>query len=102
MRGQLIKRYFITGLLIWVPLAITVWVLSVITGIADQSLRLLPESVHPHTIIGIDIPGAGLVLTLAIIFVTGLLAANFIGQRLVTGGKNCWPESQSSIPSTTA
>lgn len=94
MRGQLIKRYFITGLLIWVPLAITVWVLSVITGIADQSLRLLPESVHPHTIIGIDIPGAGLVLTLAIIFVTGLLAANFIGQRLVSW----WEKLLARIP----
>ena len=84
MRSQLIKRYFITGLLIWVPLAITVWVLSVIAGLADNSLRLLPESIHPHTIIGVDIPGAGLVLTLGIVFVTGLLAANFIGQRLVS------------------
>lgn len=84
MRSQLIKRYFITGLLIWVPLAITVWVLSVIAGLADNSLRLLPESMHPHTIIGVDIPGAGLVLTLGIVFVTGLLAANFIGQRLVS------------------
>ena len=84
MRSQLIKRHFITGLLIWVPLAITVWVLSVIAGLADNSLRLLPESIHPHTIIGVDIPGAGLVLTLGIVFVTGLLAANFIGQRLVS------------------
>lgn len=84
MRSQLIKRYFITGLLIWVPLAITVWVLSVIAGLADNSLRLLPESIHPHTIIGVNIPGAGLVLTLGIVFVTGLLAANFIGQRLVS------------------
>ena len=84
MRSKLIKRYFITGLLIWVPLAITVWVLSVIAGLADNSLRLLPESIHPHTIIGVDIPGAGLVLTLGIVFVTGLLAANFIGQRLVS------------------
>ena len=83
MRGQLIKRYFITGLLIWVPLAITAWVLSVIAGLADQSLRLLPKSAHPQAIIGVDIPGAGIVLTLAVIFVTGLLATNFIGQRLV-------------------
>jgi uncharacterized membrane protein len=83
VRGQLIKRYFITGLLIWVPLAITAWVLSLIASLADQSLRLLPESVHPHAIVGFDIPGTGIVLTLLIILSTGLLAANFIGQRLV-------------------
>jgi len=77
------KRYFITGLLIWVPLAITVWVLLLIAGTADQSLRLLPASMRPHELFGFDVPGAGIVLTLLIILTTGLLAANFIGQRLV-------------------
>lgn len=83
MRRPLIKRYFITGLLIWVPLAITAWVLVLIVGAMDQSLRLLPEAIHPRTVLGFDIPGVGAVLTLLIIFFTGLLAANFIGQRLV-------------------
>ncbi len=83
MRGQLIKRYFITGLLIWVPLAITAWVLSLIAGVADQSLLLLPVSLRPHNLLGFDVPGSGLALTLLIILITGLLAANFIGQRLV-------------------
>ena len=94
VRGQLIKRYFITGLLIWVPLAITAWVLSLIAGAADQSLRLLPESIHPHNLLGFDIPGAGVVVTLLIILVTGLLAANFIGQRLV----NWWERLLARIP----
>ena len=83
MRGQLIRRYFVTGLLIWVPLAITAWVLSLIVGTLDQSLRLLPSAFHPRNSLGVDIPGTGVVLTLLIIFVTGVLAANFIGQRLV-------------------
>ena len=83
MRGQLIKRYFITGLLIWVPLAITAWVLSLIVSTLDQSLRLLPEAIHPQNLVGLQIPGAGALLTLLIIFVTGVLAANFIGQKLV-------------------
>ncbi len=83
MRRQLIKRYFITGLLIWVPLAITAWVLVLIVGTMDQSLRLLPEAIHPRSLLGFDIPGVGAILTLLIIVVTGLLAANFIGQRLV-------------------
>lgn len=94
MRGQLIKRYFVTGLLIWVPLAITAWVLSLIAGIADQSLRLLPESMHPHNLLGFDVPGTGVVLTLLIILITGLLAANFIGQRLVSW----WEKLLARIP----
>lgn len=84
VRGQLIKRYFLTGLLIWVPLVITAWVLSIIINTLDQSLRLLPEVLHPKNLFGFAIPGAGAVLTLAIILITGLLAANFIGQKLVS------------------
>ena len=94
MRGQLIKRYFVTGLLIWVPLAITAWVLSLIAGIADQSLLLLPESMRPHKLVGFDIPGTGVVLTLLVILTTGLLAANFIGQRLV----RWWEQLLARIP----
>ena len=94
MRGQLIKRYFVTGLLIWVPLAITAWVLSLIASVADQSLRLLPESMTPHTLLGFDFPGTGIVLTLLIIMTTGLLAANFIGQRLV----GWWEKLLARIP----
>ena len=94
VRGQLITRYFITGLLIWVPLGITAWVVSLIAGAADQSLRLLPAAIHPHNLIGFDIPGAGIVVTLVIIFITGLLAANFIGQRLV----NWWERLLARIP----
>jgi uncharacterized membrane protein len=83
VRGQLIKRYFITGLLIWVPLAITAWVLSLIASVADQSLLLLPEAFRPHQLLGFDLPGAGVVMTLLVILITGILTANFIGQRLV-------------------
>ena len=94
MRRQLIKRWFITGLLIWVPLAITAWVLSLIAGAADQTLRLLPESVRPQALLGVNIPGAGIALTLLIILTTGLLAANFIGQRLVSW----WEQLLARIP----
>jgi len=83
VRGQLIKRYFITGLLIWVPLVITAWVLSAIVNTLDQSLHLLPEVLHPRRLFGFSIPGAGALLTLAMILLTGLLATNFIGEKLV-------------------
>jgi uncharacterized membrane protein len=78
-----LRKYFITGLLIWIPLVITAWVLATVVGTMDQSLRLLPESLHPVNLLGFNIPGAGAVLTLLAIFLTGLVTANIIGQKLV-------------------
>ncbi len=77
------KRYFITGLLIWVPLAITAWVLALIVRTMDQSLLLLPQAIHPERLLGIYIPGIGAVMTLLVVFLTGLITANIIGQKLV-------------------
>jgi len=54
-----------------------------IIGTMDQSLHLLPAAIHPRTVLGFDIPGSGAILTLLIILLTGVIAANFIGQRLV-------------------
>lgn len=78
------KRYFITGLLIWVPLGLTAWVLKILIGTMDQSLLLLPDSLQPERLLGMNIPGIGAVLTLLVVFVTGLLTANIIGQKLVS------------------
>lgn len=77
------KKYFITGLLIWVPLVITGWVLSLILRSMDQSLLLLPQALQPERLLGVYIPGIGALLTLLVIFVTGLVTANFVGQKLV-------------------
>ncbi|WVH09417.1 MAG: Putative membrane anchored protein [Fluviibacter phosphoraccumulans EoVTN8] len=77
------KRYFITGLLIWAPLGITLWVLSFILGMMDQSIMLLPNAWQPRALVGFNIPGVGAIMTLLVVFITGLLTANFIGQRLV-------------------
>jgi uncharacterized membrane protein len=77
------RKYFITGLLILVPLAITLWVLNLVISTMDQSLLLLPERWQPRSLFGFHIPGMGTILTLLIIFVTGLLARNFIGTKLV-------------------
>ncbi|MBL8470625.1 MAG: DUF502 domain-containing protein [Rhodocyclaceae bacterium] len=76
------KRYFITGLLIWIPLAITLAVLDWIVGTLDRSLELLPASLHPEMFLGFRMRGLGVVLMLLVVFVTGLIGANFIGQRL--------------------
>lgn len=82
------KRYFITGLLIWVPLGITLWVLVALIGTMDVSLKLLPAHFQPERLIGFYIPGLGAIVTLLIIFFTGVLASNLFGQRMIA-----WSES---------
>ncbi len=77
------KKYFITGLLVLVPLFITVWVISGLVGMMDQSLFLLPETWRPKAQLGLEIPGMGAILTLLIIFVTGVIATNFFGKRMI-------------------
>jgi len=77
------KRYFITGLLIWIPLAITLLVLNWLVSTMDQSLQLLPDDLRPETLWGLHIPGFGVVLTFLVVFLTGLFASNFLGKRLV-------------------
>ena len=77
------RKYFITGLLILVPLAITLWVLNLIISTMDQSLLLLPVSWRPEALIGFRIPGLGSILTLLIIFLTGVATRNFIGRQVV-------------------
>ncbi len=77
------RKYFITGLLILVPLAITVWVLSLVINTMDQSLLLLPAQWQPKALFGFYIPGLGTILTVAIVFLTGLLTNNLVGNYLV-------------------
>ena len=77
------KKYFITGLLIWIPLVITIWVLNLVVNTLDQSLLLLPKQWRTESLIGMHVPGMGVLLTLVIVFVTGLFTANIIGGRLV-------------------
>jgi uncharacterized membrane protein len=80
----MMRKYFITGLLILVPLAITLWVLNLIIGTMDQSLLLLPARWRPETLFGFSIPGLGSILTLLIIFLTGVATRNFIGRQVVS------------------
>ncbi|OYO32599.1 DUF502 domain-containing protein [Janthinobacterium sp. PC23-8] len=77
------RKYFITGLLILVPLAITVWVLNLVIGTLDQSLLLVPQRFRPQSLFGFDIPGLGTILTILIVFLTGLLTNNLVGNYVV-------------------
>ena len=77
------KKYLITGLLIWIPLVITIWVLKVIFDALDQSLLLLPAELRTENWLGTHIPGLGAILTVLVVLLTGVFATNFFGARLV-------------------
>ncbi|RFC34347.1 MAG: putative membrane protein [Candidatus Nitrotoga sp. MKT] len=78
------KKYLLTGLLVWVPLGITIWVLDLTISTLDQSLLLLPVNWYPDKLLGIHIPGLGVILTVVIVLSTGLLVHNVLGQRLLS------------------
>ena len=89
-----VKKYLITGLLIWIPLVITIWVLKLVVDTLDKSLLLLPPALRTEAWLGIHVPGLGVLLTLLIVFASGVLAANFIGERLV----RIWHDLMHRIP----
>ena len=82
------KRYLIAGLLVWVPLGITIWVLHFLVTTLDQTLLLFPEGARPDKLLGFHIPGLGAVLSFAILLLTGVIAANFFGARLIQFWEN--------------
>ncbi len=77
------RKYLITGLLIWIPLVITIWVLKLVVDVLDQSLLLLPPEFRTEQWLGFHVPGMGVVMTLVIVFLTGVFATNFFGARMI-------------------
>jgi uncharacterized membrane protein len=82
------RRYLIAGLLVWVPLGITIWVLHFLVTTLDQTLLLVPEGARPDTLLGVHIPGFGVVLSFGLLLLTGVIAANFFGARLIHAWEN--------------
>ncbi|MDP5240730.1 DUF502 domain-containing protein [Uliginosibacterium sp. 31-16] len=88
------KKHLITGLLVWIPLVITVWVLKSIVSTLDQSLLLLPQAWQPNNLIGFKLWGLGTLITLLVVIGTGVVASNLLGQRLV----KMWESVLNRIP----
>ncbi len=89
-----IRRWLLAGLLVLVPLAVTVWLLNWIIGTLDQTLEILPGTWHPDKLLGFHIPGFGVLLALAIVLSIGAIATNFFGRKLVSW----WDALLSRIP----
>ncbi len=89
-----LRRYLIAGLLIWVPLGVTVLVIKLLVDVMDNTLLLLPSGYQPDALLGLHIPGLGIVLTVAVVLTTGIVAANLFGRRLV----EIWESLLARIP----
>jgi uncharacterized membrane protein len=83
-----LRNYLIAGLLIWIPIMVTVWVVRFLSGILDQSLVLLPPSWRPEALVGQYVPGVGIILSFLLLVVTGLVVRNLFGSQLVEGFEN--------------
>lgn len=78
-----LRRILVAGILIWVPIGITVFILRLLINLADQTLALIPPQYRPEELVGFPIPGLGALLSLLLLFVTGLVAANVFGKRII-------------------
>jgi uncharacterized membrane protein len=77
------RRYLVAGLLVWIPIYVTVIVVQFVTRQLDKSLVVLPRRFQPEEWLGFAIPGFGVLLTLLLLLITGLLAANIVGRSMV-------------------
>jgi uncharacterized membrane protein len=82
-----LRRYLIAGVLVWVPLGVTLLIISWMVNLIDQTLLLLPEHWRPDYLLGIHIPGLGVVLTLVVVIGTGIVMRHFFGFHLVGMGE---------------
>ena len=78
-----IRNYLIGGLLIWIPIMVTVWVVRFLSGILDNSIVLLPPSWRPEAVFGQYVPGFGIVLSVLVLLLTGLLVRHLFGEKIV-------------------
>jgi uncharacterized membrane protein len=89
-----IRRYLVAGILVWLPLGVTLLLINFLVGVMDRTLGLVPLAYRPETWLGFPIPGLGVILTIIILLVTGVLVANIVGRSVVGG----WESLLERIP----
>ena len=86
--SKALKKYLITGVLVWLPIAVTVWVITYIVSASDQLFQLLPEKWQPASLMGFNIPGLGVIVAVVVLFITGLFGANVLGKQIIAAWDN--------------
>jgi len=89
-----LRRIIVAGLLVWLPLGITIFVIKILIDLLGQTYLLIPEALRPETLFGVTIPGFGIIMAIIILFGTGLVAANYLGKTLV----ETWEKLLDKIP----
>jgi len=89
-----LRRIIVAGLLVWLPLGITIFVIKILIDLLGQTYLLIPEALRPETLFGVTIPGFGIIMAIVILFGTGLVAANYLGKTLV----ETWEKLLDKIP----
>jgi uncharacterized membrane protein len=89
-----LRRYLVAGILVWLPLGVTIVIVRFLIGLMDKSLVLIPRQYHPEEWLGIGIPGLGVILTVILLLITGVLTANFVGRAFLRG----WESLLDRIP----
>ncbi len=89
-----LRRFLVAGMLVWLPVLATIWVVSFIVDVMDRTLVLIPEHYRPEAVLGVSIPGLGVVFAFVVVLLTGLAVTNLVGRQLVA----YWEELLHRIP----
>lgn len=92
--SRLLKKYLITGILVWLPIVVTVWVITYIVSASDKLINLLPLHWQPKYLLGFNIPGLGFIIAVVVLLITGLLGANVLGRQIISA----WDSLLGRIP----
>ena len=92
--GKALKKYMLTGVLVWMPIAVTVWVIGYIISATDQLAALIPAKWQPERYLGFNVPGTGFIVAVTVLFFTGVFAANMLGRKILEG----WDSLLGRIP----
>ena len=89
-----LRRYIVAGILVWLPIGVTIFLVRILIGLLDRTMVLIPQKYQPEELIGFAIPGLGIVLTILLLLITGVLAANIVGRSMV----GLWESMLERIP----
>lgn len=89
-----LRRYIMAGLLVWLPLGVTILVIKMLVDLMDRTLLLLPARYQPDQLLGMHVPGLGVIVAVTVVLGTGIIVANLFGRKLVAG----WESLLARIP----